>query len=121
MNRKACVFLILIAGFIATGFAEDALSISPSGDIGVGTTTPSEKLDVHGNIKASGRMMDATGFVMPVGTIVPYGGTTAPDGWMMCDGSEISRTLYSDLFAVIGTAFGYSDGSTTLRGMFLRG
>lgn len=62
----------------------------------------------------------------PVGTINAYGGTTAPDGWMLCQGQAISRTDYADLFAIIGTAFGTGDGSTTfnvpdLRGEFLRG
>lgn len=62
----------------------------------------------------------------PIGTILPYGGTTAPSGWFLCQGQAISRTDYSDLFAVIGTAFGSGNGSTTfnipdLRGEFLRG
>ena len=62
----------------------------------------------------------------PVGTINAYGGATAPDGWMLCQGQAISRTDYADLFAVIGTSFGSGDGSTTFnvpdfRGEFLRG
>ena len=62
----------------------------------------------------------------PIGTINAYGGATAPDGWMLCQGQAISRTDYADLFAVIGTSFGSGDGSTTfnvpdLRGEFLRG
>ena len=52
--------------------------------------------------------------------------TTAPDGWLICDGSQVSRTTYSDLFSVIGTTFGSGDGSTTftlpdLRAAFVRG
>ena len=62
----------------------------------------------------------------PIGTINAYGGATAPDGWMLCQGQAISRTDYADLFAVIGTSFGSGDGSTTFnvpdfRGEFLRG
>jgi len=62
----------------------------------------------------------------PLGTILSYGGTTAPDGWFLCHGQALSRTEYSELFAVIGTSFGTGDGSTTfnlpdLRGEFLRG
>ncbi|MFZ9891086.1 MAG: phage tail protein [Ilumatobacteraceae bacterium] len=64
--------------------------------------------------------------VMPSGVILPYGGATAPTGWLLCDGSTKSRTDYADLFAAIGTAHGSGDGSTTfhlpdLRGRFLRG
>lgn len=62
----------------------------------------------------------------PLGTILPFGSATIPSGWLLCDGTAISRTTYSELFAVIGTAFGSGDGSTTfnlpdLRGEFLRG
>ena len=62
----------------------------------------------------------------PIGSIIPFGGTTAPTGWFLCQGQAISRTTYSALFAVIGTSFGSGDGSTTfnipdLRGEFLRG
>ena len=58
---------------------------------------------------------DAGGFDVEVGTIVAYGGTTAPDGWLLCDGSAVSRSEYPRLFAVIGTAFGDGDGSTTFN------
>ena len=62
----------------------------------------------------------------PLGTILAFGGTTAPAGWMLCQGQTISRTTYAKLFAIIGTTFGTGDGSTTfnipdLRGEFLRG
>lgn len=51
----------------------------------------------------------------PVGTISMFGGITAPSGWLLCDGSEISRTDYADLFNVIGTTYGTGDGSTTFN------
>ena len=51
----------------------------------------------------------------PVGVINPYGGATAPDGWLLCQGQALSRTEYADLFAVIGTNFGSGDGSTTFN------
>ena len=48
-----------------------------------------------------------------------------PENCLMCDGSELSRDIYSELFAVIGTTYGEGDGSTTFnipdyRGAFLR-
>lgn len=60
------------------------------------------------------------------GIIVPFGGPNPPKGWLPCDGSAVSRTIYSDLFNAIGTAWGAGDGSTTfhlpdLRGRFPRG
>lgn len=51
----------------------------------------------------------------PIGSIQMYAGSTAPAGWLMCDGSAVSRSEYADLFAVIGTTFGYGDGSTTFN------
>ena len=61
-----------------------------------------------------------------VGMIAFYCGIVAPDGWLVCDGLAVSRTIYEPLFDVIGTNFGGGDGSTTfnlpdLRGMFIRG
>lgn len=51
----------------------------------------------------------------PIGAIQAYGGAEAPRGWLLCDGSAVSRTAYSELFAKIGTAFGPGDGSTTFN------
>jgi microcystin-dependent protein len=46
---------------------------------------------------------------------------TAPSGWMLCNGSAISRTTYADLFAAIGTTYGVGDSSTTFNIPDLRG
>ena len=51
----------------------------------------------------------------PVGSIMPFGGTAMPDGWLSCSGQEISRTDYADLFAVIGTYYGSGNGTTTFN------
>lgn len=49
------------------------------------------------------------------GEVKIYAGASAPTGWLLCDGSPISRTTYADLFDVIGTSFGTGDGSTTFN------
>lgn len=49
------------------------------------------------------------------GTVLDFAGNTAPTGWLMCFGQAVSRTTYSNLFAVIGTSFGAGDGSTTFN------
>lgn len=51
----------------------------------------------------------------PIGTIAPYGGTSDPSYWLICDGRAISRTDYAALFSVIGTTYGAGDGSTTFN------
>lgn len=53
--------------------------------------------------------------VNPPGIVAPYAGASAPDYWLLCDGSAVSRTDYADLFDAIGTTFGSGDGSTTFN------
>ena len=53
-----------------------------------------------------------TGF-NPTGTIIAFAGNTLPDGYLLCDGSQVSRTTYKKLFDVIGVTYGEGDGSTT--------
>lgn len=53
--------------------------------------------------------------IVEVGSIKAWPSVTPPSTWMVMDGSAISRTLYPDLFALIGTAFGSGDGSTTFN------
>jgi len=68
------------------------------------------------SIKApKGRISDKGGLVMPVGTLTAFAGSAAPTGWLLCDGSAVSRTTYADLFAVIGTTYGTGDGTTTFN------
>ncbi len=50
-----------------------------------------------------------------------YGGSSAPTGWLICDGTAISRSAYSTLFGVLGTTYGVGDGSTTFNLPDLRG
>lgn len=61
-----------------------------------------------------------------IGFICYYCKVDPPNGWLVCDGSAISRTKYGELFNVLGSTFGGGDGSTTfnlpdLRGEFIRG
>lgn len=56
----------------------------------------------------------------PVGTTVPgaimmYGAATAPGGWLMCDGSPVSRVTFAGLFSIISTTYGIGDGSSTFN------
>jgi microcystin-dependent protein len=62
----------------------------------------------------------------PAGSIMAFAGTNVPNGWLLCDGSAVSRINYAALFSAIGTAWGAGDNSTTFnlpdaRGVFLRG
>jgi len=143
-------FLFIIFFLIITFpiMSEEALTVTEEGNVGIGTETPDEKLDVNGNMNVSGtvtaggdvvsegRIKDKTGDVVPVGTIVAYAGDSIdpPEGWLYCDGSSVSSLDYPDLYQIISTYFGdgVEDGKTggagtgdfnipDLRGMFLRG
>jgi microcystin-dependent protein len=77
-------------------------------------------------LNANFQALAATGDATPTGTIVAFAGSTAPTGWLLCDGSQVSRTTYTALYAVTANAYGSGDGSTSfhlpdLRGRFLRG
>ena len=74
---------------------------------------------VNGDI---GRDNIQTGLLPPTGSMLQFGGGSAPTGWLLCDGSAVSRTgAYADLFGVIGTAYGAGDGATTFNLPDLRG
>ena len=53
--------------------------------------------------------------LIPAGSVIAWAATTAPAGWLLCDGSAISRTTYAALFAIAGTKWGTGDGSTTFN------
>lgn len=70
-------------------------------------------------------VLTTLGEVAPVGTVNMFFRSTAPAGWLACNGQEVSRTTYKNLFAEIGTTCGAGDGTTTFnvpdfRGLFLR-
>ena len=77
------------------------------GEISIDTDT--ENIRVHDGSQAGGFE------IVPSGTVVPYGGTSAPGGWQLCDDTALSRTTYARLFAIIGTAYGTGDGSSTFN------
>jgi microcystin-dependent protein len=51
----------------------------------------------------------------PTGVLAMFVDTSPPSGWLLCDGSEVSRTTYADLFSIIGTDYGNGNGSTTFN------
>ena len=62
----------------------------------------------------------------PIGEVIMWAGSTAPYGYLICNGSQVSRTTYATLFGIVGTSFGQGNGTTTfhlpdLRGRFVRG
>ena len=57
----------------------------------------------------------------PVGSINSFAGAIAPDGWLLCNGSNVLRDTYKSLFSVIGVIYGNGDGETTFTLPDMRG
>lgn len=74
-----------------------------------------EKVNKKAKIKQVKGVGGATGDTLPIGSIMSYPKAVAPENWLICDGSAVSRTDYSELFNVIGTFFGAGDGKTTFN------
>jgi microcystin-dependent protein len=64
---------------------------------------------------------DLDGRMPPVGTVSWYAGLEAPEGWLLCNGSEVGRAEEPELFAVIGTIYGDGDEVTTFNLPDVRG
>ena len=66
----------------------------------------SKELEVEGDLKITGSVIfeDSSAINtadLPLGILLPFAGSTAPDGWILCAGQEVNRETYSNLFAVI--------------------
>ncbi len=108
----------------------EAMIIDAAGQVGIGTTTPAKILHVDAqsdsirleNLAGTGDLIGIDNFGnlyktsgTPVGSVQMYAGSSAPSGWISCDGTAISRTTYAALFAIVGTTYGVGDGSTTFN------
>jgi microcystin-dependent protein len=85
----------------------------PAGSIYYDTTSSSIRW-YNGSAWADLNAGSGTAY-MPTGSIQPWTGSSTPSGWLVCNGSAVSRTTYASLFTVISTSFGVGDGSTTFN------
>jgi microcystin-dependent protein len=101
-------------------------SLPTSGSSGFLTTDSSGNLSTPALDNSTVRLVSNTVVSGPAGSIIMFAGSAAPTGYLMCDGSAVSRTTYATLYSVIGTTYGSGDGSTTFnlpntQGVFIRG
>jgi microcystin-dependent protein len=99
-------------------------SAGMTGPLILSNSNPTNPLEAASKAYVQSFMVYATG--MPVGAATPFLGNTPPPGFLVCDGQAVSRTTYTELFAVIGTIYGAGDGVLTfnvpdLRNQFIRG
>lgn len=89
--------------------SSNAVTITPSNPTNNYTLTlPNDKPASSSFVVCSntgGLSFQPTSFILPAGSLIMYGGTSVPTGWLFCDGSVVSQTTYSALFAAVGTAF----------------
>lgn len=103
-------------------------------DEGTKTATINDGIDLTGGVPTNGVIgfdgnaedipngYEVASFIeTPIGSISLFAGSTAPSGYLICDGSAVSRTTYSGLFDVISTTYGTGDGSTTFNLPNLKG
>ena len=94
------------------GDAEDRLGVAEGDTTALDTRMSSAESEIAG-IEDVLAVPPAN--ITPTGAVSPFGGATAPSGWLLCNGAAVSRATYADLFAVVGTTFGSGNGSTTFN------
>ena len=138
-DHTATKNILLNGNYLSNDGGNEGIRIDNSGKVGIGTATPTTALDVTGDAKVSGILTAggntypaATGTngqalttngtgaaswnpVPPPGVITAFAGSTAPTGYLICDGAAVSRTTYAALFTIIGTTYGAGNGSTTFN------
>jgi microcystin-dependent protein len=113
-----------VAGTI-TGDVTGDVTGNVTGDL-TGNVTGNVTGDVTGNADTATNATNATNDGLGnniantyqpavVGAVIAFAGSTSPAGWLLCDGSAISRTQYNKLFGVIGTTYGAGDGTDTFN------
>lgn len=81
-----------------------------------GNVEITQNLNVNGPINTNSRIMEKGNILLPPGTILPYAGTSAPPGFLLCDGSSLNINQFTDLFNVIGHR--YLNGLTNISSTF---
>lgn len=116
---------IQISGLYGSGYTAGQTYYGQDTAGSIGTTTGT-RVDIVGVGDLNGKLVlfDDPNEVTPnqkkflsavTGMVVMYAADSAPDGFLLCNGQAVSRSTYSDLFAIIGTSYGTGDGSTTFN------
>ena len=124
------------ASVVTATLADDAVTAAKIADDAVGAAAVADNsigasaINIDGN-GTSGQAVVSDGDgsfsyqsnIIPAGSVIPFAGLSAPTGFLLCDGSAVSRTTYATLFAALdnGNIYGSGDGSSTFNLPDLRG
>lgn len=115
--------------------AVEKLSVDDAGNLSGVTVTTTSDVNIGGGLNVTGAVVthgavtfstnptiNGVGLgLVPSGAISMYAGSTAPSGYLLCNGQAVSRSSNAALFGVIGTTYGAGDGSTTFNVPNLKG
>lgn len=107
------VFNTTLTSNIIASKSEPSPNRSKKGDY-VLTYRPSESSLASSGLLKQTRDAFMADLAVPIGAILPYAGATPPDGYLLCDGSEVERSKYPELFDIIGVAY---NGTSPLVGV----
>lgn len=101
-------------------------NFATDGDFAVRTFNNSETWSNWRKVAHQDWVLSQLSTSIPAGAIMYFAQSNVPDGWLFCNGSNVSRTTYANLFAAIGTKYGSGNGSSTftlpnLRDIFIQG
>lgn len=103
------------------GTFSEKVRIDEEGKVGILNTNPQYHLDITGDVNITGDYKVNGANLVPTGTVSAFAGSSAPTGYLLCDGTAVNRTTYAALFGVISDTYGVGDGSTTFNLPDLRG
>ena len=106
------IFNATLTANIIAGKDEPSPNLGKKGDFLL-TYRPSESTLASSGLLKQTREVFMADLAVPIGAIFPYAGGTTPDGYLLCDGSEVERSKYGDLYDIIGVTF---NGSAPLLG-----
>ncbi len=86
-----------------------------------GSLTTAGGAGIAKDLFVGGNIYQAMYLLLPPGVVLPYATSSAPNGYLLCDGSAYSRATYAVLFAIIATTYGSGDGTTTFNIPDMRG
>jgi microcystin-dependent protein len=80
---------------------DSALVVEQSGNGLAAQFNGGSGVEITGNLQVGQRIRDKTGEIMPVGSVLPFAGKQAPDGWVLCNGQQVIGEKYMDLAKVL--------------------